>query len=89
MNYSPSIRSYYNNNNIAIQFKPLNDTLERYRVYLVVQQETRWPAEGNMTGNISLMYGRITNKNHKNEVGFLVPKKLLTWIKKFREVNTW
>lgn len=79
-----NIRTLYK----AGALKTLTDTLERYKVQLVALQETRLPGEGCITtGNSSLIYGGITNNKHENGVGFLVNKKLIPWVKKFRAIN--
>jgi len=71
-----------------VALKTLTDSLERYKVQLVALQETRLPGEECITsGNMSLMYGGITNNKHENGVGFLINKKLLSWVKKFRAIN--
>jgi len=71
----------------AEALKTLIDILERYKVHLVALQVTRWPGEECITRNMSSMYGGITNNKNENGVEFLVHRKRIPWIKKFRAIN--
>jgi len=72
----------------ASALKTLTDTLERYKVHIVALQQTKWLGKGGLgTGNMSFMYGGIINNKHENEVGFVVHRKLVQWIKEFRAIN--